>query len=76
MRNNNLSFSTIKIEFDNKYENISEYESPVPMHLTCNKKVKIKNTFGGKNEEYYRCQFIYSLINSGMYSKDYIPYKV
>lgn len=61
-----------KNEFDGKYCNKNEYDSPVPIHLTHNKKVKIKNAKGEKNEEYYRCQFIYSIINSGMYSKDYI----
>lgn len=76
MENKIISFTTIKGEFDKKYGNQTEFESLVPMHLTYNKKVKIKNIKGEKNEEYYRCQFIYSLINSGMYPKDYIGEEV
>ena len=72
MNEKGISFNIIKGEFDKKYINSYEYTSPVPMHLNYNNIVKIKNNKGEKNEEYYRCQFIYSLINSGMYSKDYI----
>ncbi len=72
MNEKGISFNIIKGEFDKKYINSYEYTSTVPMHLNYNNIVKIKNNKGEKNEEYYRCQFIYSLINSGMYSKDYI----
>lgn len=77
MSSNNLrSFTEVKNEFDNLFSKENEFESLVPMHLTYNKKVQIKNKNNEKNEEYYRCQFIYSLINSGMYSKDYIGEEV
>ena len=71
-----INFTIIKSEFDKKYMTNDEFISLVPMHLTFKKEVKIRNNKGEKNEEYYRCQFIYSLINSGMYSKDYIGAEV
>ena len=42
MDNKIISFTTIKGEFDKKYRNQTEFDSLVPIHLTYNKKVKIK----------------------------------
>lgn len=70
------SFSSVKEEFDRKFGGAEVFLSLVPVHLTHNKNVRIKNIRNEKNEEYYRCQFIYSLINSGMYSRDYIGEEV
>jgi type I restriction enzyme M protein len=38
--------------------------------------LKLKNSKGEKLEEYYKWQFIYALINSGLYAKDYIGVEV
>lgn len=65
-------FSKNKKEFDSIYRNAKRIVSIIPFHLTHNKEVGILKNDGSHNEEYYRQQLIYSLINSGMYSKDYM----
>lgn len=70
------SFSQIKLEFDKKYNSAIEIANFLPEHLTLNKKTKIKNKNGTKNEQYYKWQLLFSLINSGMYAKDYIGTEV
>ena len=72
----NNKFSLKKEEFDELYGNKSEFEAIVPVNLTINKSCKIKSVENKKNEEYYKWQFIYALINSGMYNKDYIGTEV
>ena len=52
MEDKRINFTVIKEEFDNTYGNKNDYESPIPIHLTCNKKVKIKNNKGEKNEKF------------------------
>jgi type I restriction enzyme M protein len=69
-------FSQVKIEFDSQYENVREFDNLLPEHLTLNKKTAIKNKDGSKNEQYYKWQFLYALINSGLYAKDYIGTEV
>lgn len=66
------SFSQVKLEFDEKYSNLYEIDNFLPQHLTITKKTVLKAKNGKNNEEYYKWQFFYSLIYSGMYSKDYI----
>jgi type I restriction enzyme M protein len=70
------TFSQIKLEFDKKYSNLDEFAIFLPEHLTLNKKTLLKNKKGEKNEQYYKWQFFYSLVNSGMYAKDYIATEV
>jgi type I restriction enzyme M protein len=70
------TFSSVKQEFDSKYENLTEFDSFLPEHLTYNKRTNIKNKTGKKNEEYYKWQFLYAIVNSGFYAKDYIGTEV
>ena len=65
-------FSDNKKEFDTIYKNAKSIVSLIPLHMTYNKKVKLLKNDGSHNEEYYRQQLINTLINSGMYSKDYM----
>lgn len=67
-----VSFSKAKLEFTKKYGNTSEYSIFLPEHLLFNKKAKLKNENGTNNEQFYKWQFLYALVNSGMYIKDYI----
>lgn len=69
-------FSKQKMEFDLKYVKANEIKAFLPVHLTYNKNCKIKNDKNAKNEEYFKWQFLYSLINSGLYNKDYIGVEV
>ncbi len=61
-----------KQDFDKKYSSQSSFDANIPVHLTSNKKCSIKNKKNETNEEYYKWQFFHSLINSGLYQKDYV----
>ena len=70
------TFLEAKNEFDKNYDNESTIISFLPVHLTFNKKYSIKDKKNLRSEEYYKWQFLYSLIYSGMYPKDYIGVEV
>lgn len=67
-----FNFSDKKEEFDNIYGSKNSIKAIVPVNLEINKICTIKTKKNEKNEEYYKWQFIYSLISSGMYTKDFI----
>lgn len=69
-------FSTLKEQFDTDNKNKETFIACVPVNLTLNKECTIKGKDGNRNEEYYKWQFIYSIINSGLYSKDFIGVEV
>lgn len=70
------SFSELKEEFDKQYKSESHFEAFLPINLTFNKVVLIKNSKGLPNEEYYKWQFLYSIVYSGYYPKDYIGVEI
>ena len=70
------SFSQVKLDFDKKYSTTIEFDNFLPEHLTVTKKTTLKKKNGSNNEQYYKWQFFYSLVYSGMYSKDYIGTEV
>ena len=70
------SFSQVKLDFDKKYSTTIEFDIFLPEHLTVTKKTTLKKKDGSNNEQYYKWQFFYSLVYSGMYSKDYIGTEV
>ena len=70
------SFTKAKQEFDEKYQNELEFNCFIQEHLTFGKKANIKNKNGTKNEQYYKWQFLYSIIQSGLFIKDYIGTEV
>lgn len=72
----NKTFTSAKQEFDAKFENSIEFEGFLPEHLTFGKKNSIKNKAGNKNEEYYKWQFLYGIVYSGMFAKDFIGTEV
>ncbi len=64
------SFSDLKLEFDTKNHK-TNFPCFLPVHTSVDKNVTIiKNGF--RNEEYYKWQFLYGIVYSGMYAKDYI----
>lgn len=69
-------FFEVKNEFDAQYRNATSFVALVPVHTTINKVCNIKRKNNEPNEEYYKWQFIYSLIASGMYNKEYIGIEV
>ena len=71
------TFSEKKIEFDNGLGmNSFISTSLVPVDGKYISNVKIKNKNSEKLEEYYKWQFVYSIINSSMYNKDYIGVEI
>jgi len=67
-----MSFSKYKDEFNKKFGQQSDFACFLPVHLEYGKKTSIKNSKLNPNEEYYKWQFLFALVNSGMYAKDYI----
>jgi type I restriction enzyme M protein len=67
------TFAETKNEFVEKYKKLQKFPmSLVPVHTKIIKDIVIRDDNGEPNEEYYKWQFIYSLINSGLYQKDYL----
>jgi type I restriction enzyme M protein len=66
------SFTSCKQQFDHNYGNQSEFDCFLSVHLTLGKKSNIKNKSGKQNEEYYKWQFLYSIVQSGLFAKDFI----
>ena len=46
------------------------------MHGKPKNNIPIKGTHGQPLEEYYKWQFVYGLVHSGLYAKDYIGVEV
>jgi len=70
------TFLEAKQEFDKKYSTKKEFTSFVPVNLTTKKDYAIKNKKSLPNEEYYKWQFFYSIVYSGLYQKDYLGCEV
>lgn len=71
-----MTFTEAKNEFDSKYQFIKEYTCFLPEHLTMNKETKFQKKNGEHNEQYYKWQFLYSIVQSGLFIKDYIGTEV
>ncbi|WP_203384437.1 class I SAM-dependent DNA methyltransferase [Cysteiniphilum marinum] len=71
-----LKYSEAKDAFDKKYRESIEYDCFLTEHLTYGRKVNFKKKDGQLNEQYYKWQFLYSIIHSGLYAKDYIGTEV
>lgn len=71
-----MTFTKAKLDFDKKYNNENEYTCFLPEHLTLNKITKLRKKDGSRNEQYYKWQFLYSLVNAGLFPKDLIGTEV
>lgn len=71
-----MTFTEAKQEFDSKYENVTEFNCFIQEHLTFGKKTNFKKKNGSKNEQYYKWQFLYSIVQSGLFAKDFIGTEV
>lgn len=67
-----MKYSEAKIIFDSKYKRAQEYVCFLPEHLTLNKTTSFLKKDGSHNEQYYKWQFLYSIVNSGLFPKDLI----
>lgn len=70
------TFFEAKQRFDSEFSLKDELTSFLPINLEVGKKVKIKSVKNNRNEEYYKWQFFYGLIQSGLYQKDFIGSEV
>ena len=71
-----LPFTAAKQQFDDLYQFREETPRIVPVDGKSGGTAKIKGSAGQRNEEYYKWQFIYALVNSGLYAKDYVGVEV
>lgn len=67
-----MTFTEAKNDFDSKYANVTEFTHFLPEHLSYGKVSNLKKKSGELNEQYYKWQFLYSIIYSGLFAKDYI----
>lgn len=67
-----MTFTEAKQEFDRIYQFTREYTCFLPEHLTFERQVVLQKKNGEHNEQYYKWQFLYALVQSGLYIKDYI----
>lgn len=67
-----MSFVESKNKFDVEYINKDSFGIFLSEHLTHDKQVKWLKNDGSKNEQYYKWQFLFSIIDSGLFAKDYI----
>ena len=71
-----IKLSTYYEKFDSQFSDLetidsSWYQEIIGITAICSK-AKAKETKGNFSEEYVRARFVWSLINSGMYNKEYI----
>lgn len=71
-----MTFIEAKHEFDNKYGMETDYNCFLTEHLTFGRKTNFKKKNGQQNEQYYKWQFLYSIVQSGLFVKDYIGTEV
>ncbi len=72
-----MRFTEAKDKFDEEFKKtLFLKKSLVPSNGRYIENISLKNKFGKSSEEYYKWQFIYSLINSGLYSKDFIGVEI
>lgn len=73
MKTPKIGFAQVKKDFDEIYRDKKFLKkSIVSVNGKIVENIKIRNEKNEPIEEYYKWQFIYSLINSGLYSKDFI----
>lgn len=69
-------FTESKNSFDLKYKNASNLDSFVSVHLNSNANCNIRDKNYKSNEEYYKWQLVYTLVNSGLIPNEYIGTEV
>lgn len=67
-----MTFTQAKEQFDTKFGSSYQYTCFLPEHLSIGKSTTFHKKDGSKNEQYYKWQFLYSIVNSGLYPKDLI----
>lgn len=71
-----MTFLEAKDKFDVLYGNASEFNCFIQEHLIFGQIAGLKKKDGSKNEQYYKWQFLYSIVQSGLFAKDFIGTEV
>jgi type I restriction enzyme M protein len=72
-----MTFSDAKTKFDSDFKNKTTLNrSLVPVDGKFIENVSIRSKDGSPNEEYYKWQFIFSIITAGLFPRDYIGAEV
>ena len=66
------SFTESKREFDSKYKGQDTYQCFLSSHMSFCTTAKLKKVNGSSNEQYYKWQFLYSIVASQLFPKDNI----
>src|SRR5207237_3257771 len=74
--NGKSSFASAKNDFDKAHRNCSSTKYLVPVNGKIRDIASILDVRGKSSEEYYKWQFIYSLIYSGLYARDFIGVEI
>lgn len=67
-----MSFIQSKNKFEAENANKDSFIAFLPEHLTQGKQVKWLKQDGSKNEQYYKWLFLFSIVDSELFAKDYI----
>jgi type I restriction enzyme M protein len=70
------TFSDAKNDFDLAHNHASSANCIVPVNGKPKTTENIRDVHGNPSEDYYKWQFVYSLVNSGLYAKDFIGVEV
>ena len=70
------TFTTAKNDFDAAHKNAKTAKCIVPVNGKTKDTASIRDTHGKPSEEYYKWQFVHSLINSGLYARDFLGVEV
>ena len=70
------TFASAKIDFDKTHLNAKTAKCIVPVNGKSRDIDSIRDKQGRPSEDYYKWQFVHSLINSGLYARDFIGVEV
>ncbi|MCX6901863.1 MAG: N-6 DNA methylase [Verrucomicrobia bacterium] len=70
------TFSSAKADFDQKHLTAATTKCIVPVNGKARDAASIRDKQGKPSEEYYKWQFIYALINSGLFARDFVGVEV
>jgi type I restriction enzyme M protein len=70
------TFASAKNKFDYLHKNSKTTKCIVPVNGKTCKDAVIQDVNGKCNEEYYKWQFVYALINSGLYARDFLGVEI
>lgn len=67
-----MTFAQAKDIFDSIQNQSNYFDCFLPEHLSIGKQVYLYKKNGSRNEQYYKWQFLYAVVNSGLIPKDLI----